>query len=66
MAKFANERKGGRKYNVRVTDTKQGDLVGTFTVVATNPPTARKAACEMAANRVIDPSRLHAHGPTRA
>jgi hypothetical protein len=66
MAKFSNQRKGGRTYNVRVSDTKHGETVGMFTVTATDVRKARAAACEAAIHRVIDTTRLYAHGPVRA
>jgi hypothetical protein len=66
MAKFANQRKGGKTYNVLVTDTKHGESVGTFTVTATDVRKARSLAREAAAYRVLDPTRLYAHAPRRA
>lgn len=66
MAKFSNERKGGRNYNVRVTDTKHGDHVDTVTVTALDVRRARSAAIAACTHRVIDASRLHAHAPVKA
>jgi hypothetical protein len=66
MSKFANDRKAGRAYNVRVTDTKNGAHVDTVHVVALDVRRARSAAIAKCVNRVIDATRLHAHAPQRA
>lgn len=64
--KFANERKGGKNYTVRVTDTREGDAVDTVHVKAMDPRRAKAAAIAACAHRVIDATRLHAHSPQRA
>jgi hypothetical protein len=68
MAKFANERKGGKRYLVVVSDTKHGQELATIPVKAMDPPRAKREAVLEAERRqlVIDPSRLYAKKVMRA
>ena len=68
MARFKDQRKGGTAYDVRVSDGKYGQSVGTYRVVARTVKDAKREGVFEAirANVVIDESSLYAHGPTKA
>lgn len=70
MTRFADQRKGGRKYSVKVTEGREGQTIATVTVTVIKTAHAKRAALDAAAFEAdrmeIDPERMYAHSPIKA